>query len=381
MKICVVTTGSTMMELFVTEPARYMNERGVEITLVCGMDEAFQKRNSFAKCVPIKMKRGMDFWGMARTIRLLVKLFREQKYDIVQYSSPNAALCAALAGKITGIKTRLYCQWGIRYVGFKGMKRKIFKGLEKLTCQLSTYVEPDSFGNLEFGIKEKLYSEQKAGVVWNGSASGINLEKFDFEQKEPWKSEIRAKLNILPDDFVYGFIGRITRDKGVEELLLAFQKVQTQFSKCKLLLVGEQDEFQTLNKELLDWALDNENVILPGRVSNAQKYLAAMDAFVLPSYREGFGTVVIEAAAMAVPIIISNIPGPTDVIKNNKNGLVVATKSVKELYEAMIKLKNNPDLCQRIGVDALHMVQEEFEQTEMFRKIFEDRKRLAGIEK
>lgn len=113
---------------------------------------------------------------------------------MVQYSTPNASLYAALAAKLAGVPVRLYCQWGMAYVGFHGIKRVIFKRIEKLVCTLSTWVEPDSFGNLKFSHAEGLYPENKGSVIWNGSASGVNLNKFDNSQKPVWRAEIRENM-------------------------------------------------------------------------------------------------------------------------------------------------------------------------------------------
>lgn len=379
MKICAITTVSKIMDWFVVDTMRYLHLKGADITLVCDMEDNFIAQNQdYAKCVPMDIERGVDVLGTFKAIIKMAKMFKTEKYDLIQYSAPSAALAASIAGLISGVKVRVYCQWGIRYVGFRGIKKQIFKLLEKLICLFSTQIEPDSKGNLEFGIREKLYKSDKAHVVWNGSASGIDLARFDIARRTEWRKEIRKKHELSENGFVFGFVGRVTRDKGINELVRAFQEIEEEYSDINLLLVGDTDEMNTLNSDIVTYLQSANNVTMTGRVMNTEKYLAAMDLFVLPSYREGFGSVILEAAAMGTPIITTDIPGPTDLIQNEYNGLLVEKKNTRELKNVMLLLMNSGEQRKQMADNAYYAAKTGYEQSRLFEYIYEDRKKLIA---
>lgn len=377
-KICVVTTVSKTMDWFLVDTMRYLNKHGFEITLSCNMDSSFIERNKdYAKFAPLELKRGIYPLGVIRSTYQLYKLFKIERYDIVQYSTPIAALCASIAGKLSKTPVRLYSQWGLRYVGFTGIKRKIFKLLEKLVCSLSTEIQPDSFGNLRYCIDEKLYKESKATVIWNGSATGINFTKFDISKKSLWGEEIRNHFNIDKDSFVIGFVGRVTRDKGINELLLSFQELKNYISDFYLLIIGDDEEIHTLDPQLLAWSKIEKNIIYCGNVDEVERYLSSLDVFVLPSYREGFGSVVIEAEAMGVPVIVTNIPGPREAMINNITGLVIDRYSTEDLVKALELLYRDRNMASTMGINGRKFVENNFDQKILFEKILENRKRLT----
>ena len=304
------------------------------------------------------------------------RIFKREKFDLIQYSTPNASLYASLAGFLAGIPVRLYCQWGMAFVGFSGIKRRILKALEKLVCSLSTWIEPDSKSNLNFAHEQGLYPQSKGSVIWNGSASGVSLKKFDISQKSNYRNAIRSRYGIPDDAFVYGFVGRITRDKGINELLSAYKQLLS--DNTYLILVGREEIGDNIDKDLLNWSRESENVIYTGSTTVVEQYLSAMDVYILPSYREGFGSGVIEAEAMGLPVIVSNIPGPTDAILKDKTGLVVEKADVKSLKEAMETIRNDRELYRSLASESHSFAEENFEQDKLFKDIVEDRKKLLG---
>ena len=378
-KICFVATISLTLKSFVLELANTMQNTGkFEIHFICDHDVDFQKQlPSYIHYRPIPMRRGISFDGIA-AIYEMAKYFKKEKFDIVQYSTPNAACYASIAAKIVGIKCRLYCQWGIAYVGFEGLKRRIFKLIEKLICNCSTKIEPDSFGNLRFCYGEKLYDTSKSAVIWNGSASGVDLTKFNIEKKNEWKKEIRNKYSIPLEAVVYVFVGRITESKGINELLMASKDMIAQKNDVYLMLVGDLENDRSVNDELQHWSIEEPRVIYCGYVNEVEKYLAASDIYVLPSYREGFGSAIIEAEAMGVPVIVSNIPGPTDAMVNEKTGLLVPKGDKQALYECMLLLYDSEDLRTEFGANGEIYARNSFEQKELFRRIIADRLSLLS---
>lgn len=379
-KICYVTTVPTTLRSFVLETAKYLyNTNEFDITFVSSYDENVVKDfPEYINFQQINMKRGISFDGL-KAIYDMYKFFKKEKFDLIQYSTPNASLYASIAAFLARIPIRLYCQWGIVYVGFSGVKRKIFKTIERLVCTLSTNIQPDSYGNLNFSESEKLYNKTKGEVIWNGSACGIKLDKFDFSKKDIWRKEIREKYQLNDDTFVFGFVGRITRDKGIDELLEAFKQVEKKEDNVKLMLVGSEENIHLLNQELFSWAKENKNIIFCGRQSEIVQYYSAMDCYVLPSYREGFGMGVIEAQSMGLPVIVTNIPGPLDAMKENETGLVCQKADYSSLEEKMMIMLNDKILSTELGENGHKFVLENFEQKKLFEYILENRRKLLKM--
>jgi len=376
-KICFITTIPLTLDTFVLKTAMYLHENtDWDISFICDFDDKFaDKLPDYIHYFPVKMDRGVSLSGF-KAILKMKGIFKREKFDLIQYSTPNASLYASVAGWLTKIPVRLYCQWGMVYIGFEGLKRSVFKLEEKLVCSLSTWIEPDSHSNLKFAHKEKLYPQQKGSVVWNGSACGVDLKKFDVSKKMDYRDCIRKELGLSEKCFVYGFVGRITRDKGINELFSAFRQLSESNEDVYLMMVGPTENDATVEVDLFEWAKKSERVIFIGYTNVVEKYLSAMDTFVLPSYREGFGMGVVEAEAMSVPVIVTNIPGPTDAMIDGETGLVIEKKNAEMLLRAMETLYRDKEKVATYGERAQRYVAETFEQEKMFSYILLDRKRL-----
>lgn len=351
-KICFITTISITMKSFVVETAKHLhNECGYDITLICDNDEEFAASlPEYIHYIPVHMSRGIDWSGFASVLKFF-KVFRKEKFDMVQYSTPNAACYASIAAFLARVPIRLYAQWGIRYVGFSGMLRKIFKFLEKLVCKLSTHIRSVSPMNMQFAIDEGLYKKEKASVVGNGGTIGVDMSAYDVLQKAEWKKEIREKCNIDENDFVFGFAGRISAEKGCTELLTAFRNVAESNKNVKLLIVGPVEDDCGVPQYLIDWANSSNSVVFTGRVDNTdmKKYYSAMDMLVHPTYREGFGMVIQEAGALAVPVITTKIPGASEVMVDGDSCVLVEPKNTADLQNAMADLLCNTDKVKKLG--------------------------------
>lgn len=376
-KICFITTVPATLQAFVLGIAKYIYENtDWDITFICDYDEEFKNSlPEYIHYIPVPMKRGISIAGIKAMLQMK-KIFQKEKFDLIQYSTPNASLYASIAGKLAKVPVRLYCQWGMVFVGFQGIKRWIFKQEEKFVCKLSTWIEPDSKSNLEFAHLEGLYPENKGSVIWNGSASGVSLEKFDISKKQEYRQKIRSEYRIPDDAFVYGFVGRITRDKGINELLQAYKSIMDENSY--LLMVGNEELDENMNMELFNWSKNSSQVIYTGATNVVEQFLSAMDVYILPSYREGFGSGVIEAEAMGVPVIVTDIPGPTDAMIDNETGIVVQKADVESLYNAMISIREDKVRYFAMAEKAHDFAVNNFEQKQLFNYILEDRKKLLG---
>ena len=376
-KICFITTVPGTLESFALPTAKAMHEDGeFDISFICADDSGFADRlPEYIRYFPVNMKRGINLYGIKATYEMY-KIFKREKFDLVQYSTPNAALYASIASKLAKIPVRLYCQWGIVYVGFKGIKRKIFKALEKTVCKLSTWIEPDSFGNLKFSRSEGLYDEGKSSVVWNGTSAGIDLQRMDISQKKLWRREIRRRYGIPENAFAYGFVGRITKDKGIYELFEAFEEISRD-NDVYLLAVGRRE----IDDGELEEVEKNPRIIFTGNVNDPEMYYAAMDVFVLPSYREGMANSIMEAEAMGVPVIVTDIPGTVDAMSVGVTGLTVKKADVVTLRDAMNEMYKNGELRNKFASVSRDFVEKNFERKELISRIIKDRKRLLREKK
>ena len=361
------------MEFF-TEQLNYLDANGFDVSVICSYGEKVQKQlNPSIRYIPIEIPRGISFFGSLKAIKNLYSAFKKEKFDIIQYSTPNAAMCASVAAKLAECKVRNYHLMGLRYLGAGGLGKVILKNLEKVTCKLSTHIECVSRSNMEMGIREGLFPKEKVTVAWNGSSGGVDLSRFDYSKREQWRKEVREELGYTDSDFVYGFVGRITGDKGINELLQAYFSLQT---TDKLFLIGRTEDNQTLNPQLIEKTKNDSNIQFHAPAMDIERYFAAIDVLILPSHREGFGNVIIEAAAMGVPAIVSDIPGPTDAIERDKTALAVPVKDAGALAKAMKEIKSRDYVT--MGQNAVQYVREKFDSSVLCEKVLERKQELLS---
>ena len=377
-RICFITTVPITIKSFLLGFSKYLIEKeNYDVTFISSDDEAL--RNMCTKhlhFIPVGMKRGVGFDGVA-VINRLTKIFKEQKFDIVQYSTPNASLYASIAARRAQVPCRLYCQWGVRYMGFQGVFRCVFKFIEKTICRLSSVIEVESNSLLSFCLNEGLYSIDKASVIWNGSACGVNLSKFNISSRLELRTSIRKKHGIDDNTIVFGYAGRITRDKGINELVDAFLGANVNHG-AKLLLIGDYDNEGTIRPDIVDRIENDESIIHVGWVKNVEHYYAAMDVFCSLSYREGFGLVVIEAGAMGTPGIVSNVPGQVDTIIDGQTGILAEVKNVQSIQNAILTFINNPLLAKEMGRNAREYIEESYNDEVLFSKLADHRNVLIN---
>ena len=362
-KICFITTVSSTMCAFVVETAKYLHQQlDWDVTLICSPDEEFAAAlPEYLHYIPVKMNRGMDLTAL-RSIRDFRRIFRREKFDMVQYSTPNAACYASIAAKRAKVPVRLYAQWGIRYTGLSGLSRRIFKTIEKMVCRKSTVVKAQSPMNRQFAIDEGLCKADKISVVGYGGTIGVDLTDLDIGKKQLWADEIRSRCGIQDDDFVFGFAGRITVDKGCRELLAAFREMVEEGEEGRLMIVGPVDEDCGVDKELIAWANASDRVILTGSVpgDEMKKYYSAMDVLVHPTYREGFGMVLQEAGALGLPMITTKIPGASEVFADGISVCLVEARNKDQLKKAMQDMLHRREWAAQLGQQAYLRTKERY---------------------
>lgn len=382
-RICIITTMWSSINNWITPFLNDYHARGVDITIVCNMDVNYElelkSKYPFIHTYPVAFPRGISVMGSVKSIEILYRFFKRSQFDMVQYSTPNASMYAAVASKLAGIPVRLYCQWGMVYVTMTGIKKKIFYFIEKLVCHFSTIIQPDSEGNLKFCRQQGLYDESKSCVIWNGSAKGLDLSAFNVSQKQEYAKEIKKKYEIPDDAPLIGFVGRLGKEKGCNELIRAFQMLKPILPNVKLLFVGPIEKEKSMDPEILDYFWKCNDIIKTDRVSHVEKYISAMDVFVLPSYREGFGMSVVEASAMEVPVVVTEYPGPSSAMKEGLTGYAVPVKDHEMLFQCILKLLQDEQLRTKMGREGRKFAEESFDQKEFIQKYMDNRMQLLNM--
>jgi glycosyltransferase involved in cell wall biosynthesis len=313
----------------------------------------------------------------------LYRFFKKQKPFIVHTHTPKAGTVGMLAAKLAGVPHRLHTIAGLPLLEATGSKRKLLNFVEKVTYLCATKIYPNSFGLNTIIIQEKFCSSDKLKVLGNGSTNGIdtaffNAEKFPLNERV----NLKQKLEILPNDFVFIFVGRLVSDKGINELVKAFKKVEDQKSKVenknsKLLLVGSlETELDPLLPETLYEIQMNPNIISVGYQNDVRPYFAISAALVFPSYREGFPNVVMQAGAMGLPSIVTNINGCNEIIEEGKNGIIISVKDSEVLAQAMEKLMEDNFSYAKMQNNARALIVSRYEQQLVWDAILTEYKSL-----
>lgn len=374
-KLCALTTISKTMDWFIVDSMRNLAQNGYEITLVSNMEPGFAERNrDYATCLHLPMSRGAGVADLFTKPFFLWKYFRQHRFDIIYYTSPNVSLYASLAGWLAGVKFRVYSQCGLRYVAFQGIKRVIFKWVEKLTCMFSTHVRGQSPLNRQFAIDEGLCSAEKISVVGIGGTIGVNLCQCDAIDIPTEKKSRRCQYGVAESAFVYGYVGRINADKGINELIKAFLQVHAQHKNTHLVLVGMLDDANPITEGNLKTAQTHPAITLTGNVPPAEVYnhMAMFDVLTHPTYREGFGKVLQEAMGMHLPIITTNVPGPSEVIENGISGILVEIKAPQDLANKMEMLYKDADMRNNLARNARERAVKFFDRPIMLQNILDD---------
>ncbi|MBO4339096.1 MAG: glycosyltransferase [Clostridia bacterium] len=373
-KYALITTVDQSIKSFMLPYAEKLSDKGYKVYLICNFtDENYEKYSKSYECINIDMKRGFDFFSTIKTIYTLKKFFLKEKITVAEYGTENAAFCASIAAKISKVPVRIYDHWGARYVGFEGFFRKLSKLIEKIASKFSTDIRQVSEKNMKMCIDDGLYKPDKVKVLGKGGTVGVDFSVFDYSQKSTFNKSVRDQLNISYDSFIYGFVGRIQSDKGLNELLAAFKTIVNDNENVFLVIVGAEDNVNPLNPELIEWAKNSTRVFFTGPVNDVYRYISCFDVLVHPTYREGFGMVLQEAGALKVPIITTDIIGPGEFIIDKETGELVPPKDVNQLYSVMKKYLLDRELISNYAERNYNYTKSFFERQVMVNRIVDDR--------
>lgn len=355
-KLCYVATIPAVVHAFLRAHIQAASGK-YEITIVCNSTDKHLLEDLHAHLILLPVERKPAPWRDVLALLRLIVLFRRERFDIVHSIMPKTGMLAMLAACVARVPIRIHTFTGQVWATKHGVKRTLLKGVDRLIAGLAKYVLADSPSQRNFLIDEKILSSQKVKVIGAGSICGVDSSRFhpDIEIRRT----VRNDLGIAQDAKIILFVGRLNRDKGLLELAGAFDVIAKQYSDVELLLVGAEEDVPFSRIQEICCA-ERERLHYVSFTHKPENYMAAADIFCLPSYREGFGLTIIEAAACGVPAVASRIYGITDAVVDGKTGLLFPVGDVAALTQALLGLITGNELRHQMGNDARERVLERF---------------------
>jgi glycosyltransferase involved in cell wall biosynthesis len=328
--------------------------------------DTYANELGFNPC-PIEITRSINPIKDLIAIIKLILVIKKNKITKVVGHTPKGAMVAMIAGYVCRLSDRIYFRHGIVYETSKGVSGKLLKFIDKFSGFLATKVVCVSNAVKERSEQDSLNHPSKNIVLGLGTCNGIDtVHKFNPERFESsFKDALRKQLQLTKHDFILGYVGRIVKDKGIEELILAWKSIEKKGLNIKLLLVGPLERRDSISEPIKQLIISDINIIHVDFTPDASPYFSIMNAFILPTYREGFPTVALEASAMALPVIITKATGCTEAIVPDLTGGFIS-HDIINIKDTILKYYNQPDLCQNQGTEGRLFVMKNFEQTKIW---------------
>lgn len=381
-KLIRITTIPLSLEKLLEGQLTFMDQY-FEVTAVSAEKERLEKygRDNKVNTFCVEMTREITPLKDLKAVFNLYQYFKQEKPLIVHTHTPKAGVVGMLAAKLAGVSIRLHTVAGLPLMETTGTKRKVLNFVEKLTYALATKVYPNSKGLYDIILKEKFTSASKLKVLGKGSSNGIDTTSFDSSKySEEFKMKLKQELSIPEANLVFIFIGRLVSEKGINELVRAFSKLHQSNPDSNLLLVGPfEQELDPLKPETLDIIQTHPGIISVGYQIDVRPYLAISDVLTFPSYREGFPNVVMQAGAMNLPSIVTDINGCNEIISEGDNGLIIPVKDENALCSAMLKLLKNVDLRFSIASRARDEITLNYERKEFWKILLKEYEELEKL--
>lgn len=345
-KLIRITTSPLSLKSLLSNQMRYMKENGFEVIMVSSEGKEWPDliKNEGCDHRIVHMTRKIAPFTDLRSLVQLYKLFKKEKPDIVHSHTPKAGLLAMLAAKFAGIKIRIHTIAGLRFMTATGSARELLIYMEKLTGKSAHYVWPNSFSLLNYIRQNKLVKEKKLQVIGHGSSNGVNLDRFSISAlKQEKLNEIKKNLNYNEGCFYILNMGRIVKDKGIDEVLNSFVTVHKENSKLRLIMLGAfEDDLDPISNEAKEILKTHPAITHIDWTDDVEYFMHLSQLLIHASYREGFPNTLLQAGAMGCPIICSSIEGNIDVVTNAETGL-------------LFKPKNDADLLAKLKYALSHM--------------------------
>lgn len=383
-KIVRITTIPLSLEKLLEGQLSFMNNY-YEVVAVSAEKERLELygKNNKVRTFSVNLTRAITPIQDFKSLVQLYRFLRVEKPLIVHSHTPKAGIIGMLASKMAGVPIRLHTVAGLPLMETTGVKRRILDWVEKITYSLAVKVYPNSF-ELKKIIKNLGYAqESKLKVLGKGSSNGIDTSYFNpssFSKED--KIALKNDLNIPVNDFVYVFVGRLVKEKGINELVTAFVEIQKETADISLLLVGPfEEDLDPLDMNVLQLIKSHPKIYTTGYQPDVRPYFAISNVLTFPSYREGFPNVVMQANAMQLPVIVSDINGCNEIVENGKNGLIIPVKNKKALKDSMLLIFEDHDLRTKMTQKTRELIQMNYEREQFWQILLKEYKELEALYK
>jgi glycosyltransferase involved in cell wall biosynthesis len=368
-KVCFIVSAEITVKAFLIDYIAQMRKAHDIVLIVNTKDpDSLRELSGDISVVPISIERKINIIHDLCTLCSLYAHFVRNRYDLIHSFTPKAGLLSMISAKAAGVPIRIHTFTGQVWANKRGTFRFVLKLLDRFMAFCATNILVDSLSQREFIVKEKVVPKSKTMVIANGSICGVDTERFKPDMVG--RREIRKSHSIPESDIVFLFLGRLTVDKGILDLAEAFFEINRKYFNTHLMVVGPDEE--GIKKRVIDICKNcSNNLHFENYTDAPEKYMAASDVFCLPSYREGFGLVIIEAASAGIPSIGSRIYGITDAIDDPDTGFLFNTGNIKDLAEAMESYIARPSLIRVMGKNAQDRAKKLFEKTMFMRSMIE----------
>ncbi len=353
-KLIRITTVPISLKILLKGQLNYMNQYFDLIAVSSNGDDLKEvAREQGVKTKAIEMSRQITPIKDVVSLYKMVLFFLREKPQIVHTHTPKAGIVGMVAAWICRVPHRLHTVAGLPVMEAVGNKKKILLLVEKLTYFCATKVYINSYGLQDYILENRLASKDKLKIIGYGSSNGIDTNHFDRTDEVVSQSEeIEEKYN-LKNKFVFCFVGRVVKDKGINELLYAFNRLSNEYDDIRLFVVGNfEEELNPISGKSKDILKNNEHIIEVGFQDDVRPYMACNNVFVLPTYREGFPNVVLQACSIGLPCIVTDINGCNEIIANEKNGLLVKVKKKDLLFDAMQRFLKDISLADKLSINS-----------------------------
>ena len=385
-KLIRVTTSDISLDTLIKGQLHFMNQHYEVVGLSNNTGRLMNvAEREGVRVVEVPMHREISLWADLKSLWNLCKIFKRERPFIVHANTPKGSLLAMMAGKLTCVPHRIYTVTGLRYQGAQGMLRWILMTMERITCFCATKIIPEGNG-VKMALEHDHITKKPLKVVLNGNINGIDTEYFSVEsvarvdETQPTpidvankRAAIRESLGLSADDFAFVFVGRIVGDKGMNELAACMRQLQGSHPKCKLILVGRfETEFDPLDNGIEDFFKSASNVVYVGYQKDVRPYFLAANALVFPSYREGFPNVVMQAGAMGLPSIVTDINGCNEIVTDGINGKIIPPRDSEALLKMMENFLDDLTATNSMARNARAIIQSRYEQRQVWEALREE---------
>ncbi len=333
-----------------------------EVVAVSSLDKELKliEEREGVRTIAVPMERHISIVNDLKSLYKMIRVFHREKPYIVHSMTPKAGLISMLAAKICGVPVRMHTYTGLVFPTATGMKQKILIWMDKLLCACATYINPEGQG-VANDLKKFKITKKPLHIIGNGNVRGIDPDYWKKSNDKRKTQDERQNSSLNSKVFTFVFVGRIVGDKGINELIEAFKRLKPH--SAKLVLVGTfEEKIDPVKPETKQEIDSNPNIEWVGRQADVRPFYERADAFVFPSYREGFPNTVLEAGAMGLPSIVTNINGANEIIIPEENGLIIPSMDTEALFLSMQRFIDEPELVAKMKANARPMIIDRFEQ-------------------